>query len=176
MFLRCDFSNGRYTFETNLGQFLSNRLIENFITFSGFPADWLQIESPCSIFSLSWCCILTSCRILRLPCKTESNFSVISKDSKLLNHVLKTLTVTSVAQCFAECEIHKDCKSVNHAGTNSLNCQLNSKVKQEISSANFATTSPGWTYYATNYSSSNNVSAQSLAPKLCIQWLMARSE
>ena len=72
--------------------------------------------------------------------------------------MLKSLTVISVAQCFAECEIHKDCKSVNHAKNDTLNCQLNSKVKQETSSADFSTASAGWTYYATNYNNTKNVS------------------
>ena len=94
------------------------------------------------------------CWILRLPCKTESNFEVKLEGHILKNCVLEESSVTSVEQCFEKCENHAKCKSVNHKQAGENNCQLNSKLKEVSPAIDFAASS-SWTYYATNHSRTN---------------------
>ena len=92
--------------------------------------------------------------ILRLPCKEEGQFDVISRDQSLLNNLLESLTVSSLEDCFESCRLRIGCKSVNHKNTGENNCELNSKTAIEGSSGDLQPNA-SWTYYATNYSKKN---------------------
>ena len=62
--------------------------------------------------------------------------------------------MTSVKECFENCEIHSKCKSINHKEGGEKNCQLNDKLK-EMARGNDFVANAAWTYYTTNYNTSN---------------------
>ena len=110
----------------------------------------IQQHEIISLHSLTiW---VSRCRIIRLPCKMEASFDVSATDRALINNVITSYTVTTVQQCFDKCtDDHNDCKSVNHKQLGSDNCQLNSKIKEEINASDFVV-KDYWTYYSTNCS------------------------
>ena len=100
------------------------------------------------------------CWVVQLPCKSETNFTVKVQGHVLRNHIIGERSVSKVEQCFENCENHEGCKSVNYKDGGEKNCQLNSKVKEVVSASDFAADGV-WTYYATNYNTTN-VSCNSL--------------
>ena len=94
------------------------------------------------------------CWIVRLPCKTEANFTVKVQGHILRNYVIGEGSALKVDQCFENCEDHHGCKSINYKDGGEKNCQLNSKVKEAVSASHFAADG-AWTYYATDYNTAN---------------------
>ena len=92
--------------------------------------------------------------ILRLPCKTESNFEVIIKGHRLTNHVIEQSTVKTVHECYERCENQNGCKSVNYREFGDSNCELNKKFKESALVSEMEA-SDTWTYHSTNYSTVN---------------------
>ena len=78
---------------------------------------------------------------------------------KVQGHVLKNCTigersVIEVEQCYEHCMNHEGCKSINYKADGEKSCQLNSKVK-EAASVNDFEADGVWTYFATNYNTTN---------------------
>jgi len=78
---------------------------------------------------------------------------------KVQGHALKSCkigesSVTEVEQCYEHCMNHDGCKSINYKDDGEKNCQLNSKVK-EAASVNDFEEDGMWTYFATNYNTTN---------------------
>ena len=92
--------------------------------------------------------------ILRLSCKSESDFQVKVVGRKLANHSIAQVTAKSVSECYQKCEGHHGCKSVNYRGIGSENCQLNKKIKETAQESDFEV-SDSWEYHATSYNATN---------------------
>ena len=94
--------------------------------------------------------LYTSCYgyILRTPCQTEADFSVIKSGEIISGAVIETLANKLVMECEYDCVNNSACKSINYNSETKL-CQLNSKIIGE-SGTNKSSTS-GWIYKTTNY-------------------------
>ena len=91
---------------------------------------------------------------MRLPCKTEANFTVKVQGHVLKNCIIGESSAAMVEQCFENCEDQQGCKSINYKDGGEKNCQLNSKVKEAALASEFGADGV-WTYYATNYNTTN---------------------
>ena len=99
-------------------------------------------------------CHVSSGIILRLPCKTESNFDVIIDGRKLVNHLIGQKTVNTVDECYRSCEDQDGCRSVNFRQVGNDNCQLNKNIRETASESEFEV-SDTWTYHATRHNKTN---------------------
>ena len=106
------------------------------------------------IFSCFLLCRTGTSFILRLPCKSESDFQVKVVGRRLANHMIAQVTAKSVNECYQKCEDQDGCKSVNYRGTGGENCQLNKKFRETAEGSDFEV-SDGWEYHATSYNTTN---------------------
>ena len=93
--------------------------------------------------------------ILRLPCLTYGNFSIVKTDHKLSGHVLETFKNLSADECEDECLEHRLCKSINTKNATGVNCELNSKSTEDPFDNAMISTIIGWTYKTTNNNAKN---------------------
>ena len=106
------------------------------------------------IFSCFLLCRTGTSFILRLPCKSESDFQVKVVGRRLANHMIAQVTAKSVNECYQKCEDQDGCKSVNYRGVSSENCQLNKKIRETAERKDFEA-SDSWEYHATSYNTTN---------------------
>ncbi|XP_065069913.1 uncharacterized protein LOC135694945 [Rhopilema esculentum] len=99
------------------------------------------------LFVLSLFCHMTTCWILRLPCKTEANFSISAAGYALDHNVFVRLTM-SLEDCKVHCMYTDNCQSLNYKVSGSENCELSRETN--VSKPNDLVKKSDWTYYATN--------------------------
>ena len=93
--------------------------------------------------------------ILRLPCLTYGNFSIVANESRLTSNVLETFNDLSEDECEENCLNHRLCKSINMKTSTGVNCELNSKSTEDPFDDVISTESPGWTYKTTDFNAKN---------------------
>ncbi|XP_065071781.1 uncharacterized protein LOC135696328 isoform X2 [Rhopilema esculentum] len=87
--------------------------------------------------------------ILRLPCKTFANFSVVLHGHSL-DATYRTLENLDEQMCKTECIIEGQCKSININKDLGI-CQLNDKSAQNPNDRVKTDAKSGWTYFSTRY-------------------------
>ena len=93
--------------------------------------------------------------ILRLPCLTYGNFSIVKNETRLTSNLLQTFNDLSEDECEDKCLSHRVCKSINTKNSNGVNCELNSKSTEDPFDDVISTESAGWTYKTTDYNARN---------------------
>ena len=93
--------------------------------------------------------------ILRLPCLTHGNFSIVISDSRLTSNVLETFNDLSEDECEDKCLSHRLCKSINMKNSTGVNCELNSKSTEDPFDDVVSTESTGWIYKTTDFKAKN---------------------
>ncbi len=102
--------------------------------------------------ALFLCCCLSSCHILRLPCKEVGEFSVIKENFALPGHVIATFPSLTAAECEHKCLLNNQCNSIN-TEKGDQTCELNSKAIIHLSTGeNALVAKQNWIYKSTNYS------------------------
>ena len=100
--------------------------------------------------------------IIRLPCKSYANFSIIKRDTALQGSVIETLLFLNENQCKSKCLMEDRCKSFNKEDSGDMRCELNDKTSEDWKDMNFQVVRrPGWTFESTDY----NFSQVRFAPK-----------
>ncbi|XP_065072025.1 uncharacterized protein LOC135696532 [Rhopilema esculentum] len=87
--------------------------------------------------------------ILRMPCKTFANFSVVLHGHSL-DATYRTLENLDEQMCKTECIIEGQCKSININKDMGI-CQLNDKSAQNPNDRVKTDAKSGWTYFSTRY-------------------------
>ncbi|XP_065070147.1 uncharacterized protein LOC135695109 isoform X2 [Rhopilema esculentum] len=90
---------------------------------------------------------LAMCWILRLPCKTEANFTISAVGYALEHNVLMKLTLP-LDECRENCIYTAYCKSFNYKQSGLENCELNSETN--VTKPTNLVQKSNWTYFATN--------------------------
>ena len=86
--------------------------------------------------------------ILRLPCITLADFTVVHKDRSLNGNVIREITGIDDTECTKQCVQHPRCFSYNiHFGLKI--CQLNEKTTEDFGSQ--LSLKDGWIYKSTDY-------------------------
>eukprot|EP00112_Aurelia_sp_Birch-Aquarium-sp1_P021542 Seg583.4_Seg583.2 transcript_id=Seg583.4_Seg583.2/GoldUCD/mRNA.D3Y31 product="hypothetical protein" protein_id=Seg583.4_Seg583.2/GoldUCD/D3Y31 len=90
--------------------------------------------------------------ILRLPCKSYANFSIIKHDTALQGSVIETLLFLTENQCKSKCLMERRCKSYNKENGGDMKCELNDKTTEDWRDWNVTVVKrPGWTFKSTDY-------------------------
>ena len=108
---------------------------------------------------------MTTCWILRLPCKTEANFSISAAGYALDHNVFVRLTM-SLEDCKIHCMYTNNCQSLNYKVSGSENCELNRETN--VSKPKDLVKKSDWTYYATNQKTTQVSLLNSLLLLKCI--------
>ena len=96
-----------------------------------------------------------SALILRLPCKSTAEFSVVIRNMALTGFVIEEMPHVCLAECKMQCLFNEKCKSINYKAQGSQLCQLNSKTSEDSQDADAVLHNQnGWTFLSTNYTSS----------------------
>ena len=91
--------------------------------------------------------------ILRLPCKSYANFSIIKHDTALQGSVIETLLFLTEYQCKSKCMMERRCKSYNRENSGEMKCELNDETSEDWGDYNSKVVDrPGWTFRSTNFS------------------------
>ena len=103
-------------------------------------------------FSIFLCSLLFNinlamCWILRLPCKTEANFTISAVGFALEHNVLMKLTLP-LDECRENCINTAYCKSFNYKQSGNENCELN--IETNVTKPSNLVQKSDWTYFATN--------------------------
>ena len=88
--------------------------------------------------------------ILRLPCGTHANFSVIYENQRLRHHTFLTLMETDKPTCQYECGRNRRCKSIN-VNEDEYICELNEKSADDLKDNVTTNLEVGWTSYSPSY-------------------------
>jgi len=118
----------------------------------------IKAEAKSIVYILTWNIFFIQCihsHILRLPCLTYGNFSIVKSESRLTSNVLETFNDLSEDECEDKCLNHRLCKSINTKNSNGVNCELNSKSTEDPFDDVKSTESTGWTYKTTDYNARN---------------------
>ena len=86
--------------------------------------------------------------ILRLPCKTLADFSIVHKGRRLSDHVLKKYKGLDEEQCMIKCVEQRKCRSYNLNAKEKL-CELNSKA--HVDNGTVLDDETDWIYKSTDY-------------------------
>ena len=116
------------------------------------------------VFSLV--CLVTNAvngYILRLPCLTYANFSIVRPDHALSVDVLETYNDLSEDECENKCEMHPSCKSINTRNSTGENCQLIGKSTEDQFDNMKLSGISGWKYKTTDHKTRNASSFQTNA-------------
>ena len=89
--------------------------------------------------------------LLRLPCKSYANFSIIKHDNALQGSVITTLLFLTDNQCKSMCIMERKCKSFNREIGGDMRCELNDKTTEDWKDNVTAVARPGWTFKSTDY-------------------------
>ena len=90
--------------------------------------------------------------LLRLPCKSYANFSVIKHDAALQGSVITTLLFLTDGECKSMCLLERRCKSFNKETGGDMKCELNYKTTEDRKDNVSTVARPGWTFKSTDYS------------------------
>ena len=94
----------------------------------------------------------TKSEIIRLPCKSYANFSIIKSNTALQGAVIETLLFQTENQCKSKCLMEDRCKSFNTEDGGDMKCELNNKTSEDWKDMNFQVVKrPGWTFKSTDY-------------------------
>lgn len=98
---------------------------------------------------LSLACWIKPVKLSGCPCKTTSSSEDVIDNHVLKGHVISSLKVNDVGQCFHDCVHDNKCKSFNIGKeNNALLCELNESDKNL--SPRSLQQNEGWTYYEVN--------------------------
>ena len=93
--------------------------------------------------------------IMRLPCLTYANFSIVKPGHILSEDVLETYNDLIEEECEAKCIEHRLCKSINTKSSTGENCQLSSKSTEDPFDNAKLSASAEWTYKTTDHKARN---------------------
>ena len=89
--------------------------------------------------------------LLRLPCQSYANFSIIKPNTALQGSVISTLLFTTDNQCESMCIMEGRCKSFNREVSGDMRCELNDKTTEDRKDNVTTVARPGWTFKSTDY-------------------------
>ena len=98
---------------------------------------------------------MSNAYVLRLPCLTYANFSIIKSQHAITENVLKTFQNLNEDECEKECKRNRLCKSINTRNTTGENCQLISKSIEDPFDDVVLSPMSGWAYKTTDHNAKN---------------------
>ncbi|XP_057300999.1 uncharacterized protein LOC130635629 [Hydractinia symbiolongicarpus] len=93
---------------------------------------------------LTFTCVVTMGKILRLPCLFFSDLSLTHKNSRPLVGTLATMNVTDDLECMKNCILHDLCQSINYNDKTKTCDMLNSTMGD---GGNTTTKDNDWMHY-----------------------------
>ena len=129
------------------------------IAIKSWPKNFFYLKWNNGIYNLSYfdfrsTCLVAlelNCEILRLPCTSYANFSIIKQDYALEGSVIKTLYFVSENQCKSGCVMNPRCKSYNKEVDGDQRCELNDKTPEDKKDAATIVKRPGWIFGSTDF-------------------------
>ena len=88
--------------------------------------------------------------ILRLPCYSFGNFSIVRENFELYGRVVKTFEGLLVQECMFECIRHPHCRSITTTDSAGVKCKLHDKSAEDPDDNRIMSPSSGWTYRTTD--------------------------
>ncbi|XP_065062243.1 ficolin-2-like isoform X2 [Rhopilema esculentum] len=102
------------------------------------------------ILIMWFCCRDTQGYILRLPCYSFGNFSIVRESFELFGRVVKTFEDLLVQECMFECVRHPHCRSITTTDSAGVNCKLHDKSAEDPGDNRIMSPSSNWTYRTTD--------------------------